>query len=118
MPAPVFVRREGATVGVVTVGGCHAGCVEALDQLAAKGLNLDYMRVRGFPFGDEVREFLESHEVNFVVEQNRDGQLRNLLALETGVCCERLDSIRYYAGYPMSAHHVVEGLSSRLRRSA
>lgn len=118
VPAPVFIEREGATVGIVTVGGCHAACVEAMDQLAAEGMATDYMRVRGFPFGDEVREFLEKHETNYVVEQNRDGQLRSLLALETGVCCERLDSVRYYAGFPLSAHHVVEGVKSQLRRPA
>ena len=72
-------------MGLVTVGGCHAACVEAMDLLAKDGIALDYMRVRGFPFGDDVRAFLESHEVNFVVEQNRDAQLRSLLMLETGV---------------------------------
>ena len=59
---------------------------------AKDGVALDYMRVRGFPFGDDVREFLESHEINFVVEQNRDGQLRSLLTLETGVA-DRADGI-------------------------
>ena len=46
-------------MGILTVGGCHAACVEALDLLAKEGIALDYMRVRGFPFGDDVREFLE-----------------------------------------------------------
>ena len=48
-------------------------------MLAAEGIALDYMRVRGFPFGDEVAAFLDRHEVNFIVEQNRDAQLRSLL---------------------------------------
>ena len=108
VPAPIIIKKEGARAGLVTVGGCHAACMEALDQL--KGV--DYMRVRGFPFGPEVREFLESHEINFIVEQNRDGQLRSLLILETGVCGDRLKSIRYYAGFPMSAHHVLAGVAS------
>ena len=75
----------GAKLGLVTIGGCHAACLEALDLLAAEGIALDYMRVRGFPFGDDVTKFLEAHECNFIVEQNRDGQLRSLLMLETGV---------------------------------
>ena len=114
VPAPVFRRTPGATMGIVTVGGCHAACVEALDQMAGEGVACDYMRVRGFPFGDEVREFLEAHEENFVVEQNRDGQLRSMLSLETGVPLARMRSIRYYSGYPMSAHHVVSGVRSQL----
>ncbi len=114
VPAPVIRRSPGATMGVVTVGGCHAACVEALDLLAREGIALDYMRVRGFPFGDDVREFLASHEVNFVVEQNRDAQLRSLLTLETAVPLDRLHSVRYYGGFPMSAHHVVTGVKARL----
>ena len=118
VPAPVIRRTAGASMGLVTVGGCHAACVEAMDLLAKEGIALDYMRVRGFPFGDDVRAFLESHEVNFVVEQNRDAQLRSLLILDTGVPLTRLESVRYYAGFPMSAHHVVSGVKARLEKAA
>ena len=118
VPAPVVQTRPGATMGIVTVGGCHAACVEAMDLLAKDGVHLDYMRVRGFPFGDDVAKFLESHEVNFVVEQNRDGQLRSLLMLETGIAVEKLESVRYYGGFPMSAHHVITGVKAKLERAA
>jgi 2-oxoglutarate/2-oxoacid ferredoxin oxidoreductase subunit alpha len=118
VPAPVVHTRPGATMGIVTVGGCHAACVEAMDLLAAEGIALDFMRVRGFPFGDEVRKFLASHEVNFVVEQNRDAQLRTLLMIETGVAREKLESVRYYGGFPMSAHHVIAGVKARVEKAA
>jgi 2-oxoglutarate ferredoxin oxidoreductase subunit alpha len=118
VPAPVLRSAAGATMGLVTVGGCHAACVEALDLLARDGIALDYMRVRGFPFGEDVRRFLDAHEVNFIVEQNRDGQLRSLLMLETGVAVEKLESVRYYGGFPMSAHHVISGVKGKLERAA
>jgi 2-oxoglutarate ferredoxin oxidoreductase subunit alpha len=118
LPAPIVQTRPGAKMGILTVGGCHAACVEAMDILSQEGLPLDYMRVRGFPFGDDVRKFLESHEVNFVVEQNRDGQLRSLLMLETGVHAEKLESVRYYGGFPMSAHHVITGVKGKVERAA
>ena len=118
VPAPIVKTTPGAKLGLVTVGGCHAGCVEALDLLAKEGLVIDYMRVRGFPFGEEVTKFLESHDVNFIVEQNRDGQLRNMLMLETGVAVEKLESVRYYAGFPMSAHHVISGVKAKLEKAA
>jgi 2-oxoglutarate ferredoxin oxidoreductase subunit alpha len=89
-----------------------------MDLLAAEGFAIDYMRVRGFPFGDDVRAFLEAHEVNFVVEQNRDAQLRSLLTLETGVALEKLESVRYYGGFPMSAHHVIAGIKAKLEKAA
>ena len=84
VPAPIVRTTPGRKLGLLTVGGCHAACIEALDLLAREGIALDYMRVRGFPFGDEVRKFLDAHDVTFVVEQNRDAQLRSLLMLETG----------------------------------
>ena len=82
------------------------------------GIALDYMRVRGFPFGAEVAQFLDAHDVNFIVEQNRDGQLRNLIMLETGTAVEKLESVRYYGGFPMSAHHVITGIRARLEKAA
>ena len=118
VPAPIIKRTAGAKVGIVTVGGCHAACAEAVDTLIAEGTPVDYMRVRGFPFNDEVVEFLNSHETNFIVEQNRDGQLRNLLTLETNVPKSKLESVRYYSGFPMSAHHVLSGVSSKMAVNA
>jgi 2-oxoglutarate ferredoxin oxidoreductase subunit alpha len=118
VPAPIVRTTAGAKVGLVTVGGCHAACLEALDLFAREGLALDYMRVRGFPFGQEVAAFLDAHDVNFVVEQNRDGQLRSLLRLDTGVSIDKLESVRYYGGFPMSAHHVVSGVKARMEKAA
>ena len=118
VPAPIVKTTPGATLGLVTVGACHSACVEALDLLAAEGFTIDYLRVRGFPFGDDVRTFLESHEVNFIVEQNRDAQLRSLLTLETGVALDKLESVRYYGGFPMSAHHVITGVKAKLEKAA
>jgi 2-oxoglutarate ferredoxin oxidoreductase subunit alpha len=118
LPAPFGRPAPGAKLGLLTVGGCHAACIEALDLLAKEGVTLDYLRVRAFPFGDEVRKFLESHDVNFIVEQNRDGQLRNLLTLETGVNIDKLESVRYYGGFPMSAQHVISGVKAKLEKAA
>jgi 2-oxoglutarate ferredoxin oxidoreductase subunit alpha len=112
VPAPIIKRHPKAKIGLVTIGGCHAACLEALDRLEEEGLHMDFMRVRGFPFGDDVGAFLDSHELNYIVEQNRDGQLRNLLILETGVNPRKMESILYYAGFPMSAHHVISGVKA------
>jgi 2-oxoglutarate ferredoxin oxidoreductase subunit alpha len=118
IPPPIVRTAPGATLGLLTVGGCHAACSEALDLLEREGIALDYMRVRGFPFGDDVRAFVESHEITFVVEQNRDAQLRSLLVLETGIAPAKLESVRYYGGFPMSAHHVIAGVKARLEKAA
>ena len=118
VPAPIVKKTSGAKLGLLTIGGCHAACIEAMDSLAKDGIHLDYMRVRGFPFGDEVRQFLDEHETVFVVEQNRDAQLRSLLMLDTGTPLTKLESVRYYAGFPMSAHHVIAGVKAKLEKAA
>lgn len=115
IPAPFIQRREGARIGLISVGGCHGACLEALDELAANGLPVDYLRVKGFPFADEVKAFIEGHDKTFVVEQNRDGQLRSLLILETQVDPAKLESIRSYAGFPMSAQPIVDGVRAKVQ---
>jgi 2-oxoglutarate ferredoxin oxidoreductase subunit alpha len=118
LPAPFVRPAPGAKLGLLTVGGCHAACMEALDLLAKEGVALEYMRVRSFPFGEDVTRFLDAHDINFVVEQNRDGQLRSLLTLETGVSMDKLESVRYYGGFPMSAHHVISGVKAKIQKAA
>jgi 2-oxoglutarate/2-oxoacid ferredoxin oxidoreductase subunit alpha len=118
LPAPIVRTAPGAKLGLLTVGGCHGACIEALDLLAKDGIALDYMRMRSFPFGDDVAKFIESHDLTFVVEQNRDAQLRSLLMLETGLAIDRMESVRYYGGFPMSAQHVISGVKARLDKAA
>jgi 2-oxoglutarate ferredoxin oxidoreductase subunit alpha len=112
VPPPVIERREGATIGVLTVGGCDLAVREALEELARRGTKANYLRVRGFPFGEDVEAFLREHERVFVVEQNRDAQLRSLLVLETSVpdVTAKLRSIRAYGGFPLQAAQVVRGI--------
>jgi 2-oxoglutarate ferredoxin oxidoreductase subunit alpha len=92
------------------LGGCDPAVREALDLLAELGAVGDFMRVRGFPFDDAVESFLAEHEICFVIEQNRDAQLRSLLTLETNVPKDKLRSILVYGGFPLSARHVVNGV--------
>ena len=114
VPAPVVERRDGAAVGVITVGSCDLAVREALEALATSGLNADYLRVRGFPFVDEVRHFVEEHEYCFVVEQNRDAQLRTLISIETGVAIEKMRPLLAYGGFPLSARVVVDFITRHL----
>ncbi len=116
VPAPeVHEVDGGGRYGIVSIGGCHWAVMEARDELIAEGADIDYMRVRGFPFAEEVARFLEEHETVFVVEQNRDAQLRTLLSIETGCPQSKLVSVRYYGGQPLSKGHVLDGVRPLLR---
>jgi 2-oxoglutarate ferredoxin oxidoreductase subunit alpha len=117
VPAPIIERRNGARVGVVTLGGCDPAVREALDILAERGVQADFMRIRGFPFDEYVEEFCNQHDVCFVIEQNRDAQLRSLLVLETNIPKEKLRSVLVYGGFPLSAKHVVDEISSQVENS-
>ena len=121
VPAAVIERKAGpegrhANVGIVTVGGCDLAVREALELLAARGVVADFMRVRAFPFGDEVTGFLDGHERIFVVEQNRDAQLRTLLAMETHVPKDKLESVLAWGGFPLQASQVVDGVTAALAK--
>jgi 2-oxoglutarate ferredoxin oxidoreductase subunit alpha len=114
LPTPIVERRENATIGVITVGSCDLAVREALDELADAGVACDFMRVRGFPFIDDVRDFVIEHEHCFVVEQNRDAQLRSLIAIETGLSTETMHPVLNYGGFPLSAQQVVEAVLLKL----
>jgi len=113
VPEPEFRHaREPSSAGIVAVGSCDAAVNEALDRLAARGIHLDYCRVRAFPFAPSVSEFLERHERIVVVEQNRDAQLKSLLTLEAGVAPQRMTSILSYGGLPMDCNGIVRAIES------
>jgi 2-oxoglutarate ferredoxin oxidoreductase subunit alpha len=117
VPAPVIERRMGAKVGVITVGSCDLAVREALEELETHGVVADFLRVRGFPFVDDVRDFVEGHERCFVVEQNRDAQLRSLISIETGVAIEKMTSVLAYGGFPLSAQQVVDSVLTQMEFS-
>jgi 2-oxoglutarate ferredoxin oxidoreductase subunit alpha len=114
VPAPEIRHEEGATVGLVCVGGCDGAVREALGLLREGGIVADTMRIRAFPFADSIGAFLDAHPINFVIEQNRDAQLKTLLLNETNVKKRRLRSILVYGGFPLSSGHVVRGVKKGL----
>ena len=84
---------------------------EALDNLAQQDIQMDTCRLRGFPFGAEVKEFVEKHEVIFVIEQNRDAQMRTLLINELEINPAKLVSVIYYAGLSISADFIRDSVA-------
>lgn len=110
------IKGSGARDGIVSLGSCDGAVLEALAVLASQGTRLDYLRVRGFPFGEEVEEFLASHDNLYVVEQNRDAQLKSLLTLETAVEKRKLHSILHYSGLPLSSGVIVDGINRAMSR--
>jgi 2-oxoglutarate/2-oxoacid ferredoxin oxidoreductase subunit alpha len=113
VPRPIIQRAQQPTdIAIVSLGSGDGAVHEAQLRLRANGIHADYMRIRAFPFNDEVEQFLQAHKINFVVEQNRDAQLRSMLIMETGVEKTRLRSILHYNGMPIPASYVFDGVMS------
>jgi 2-oxoglutarate ferredoxin oxidoreductase subunit alpha len=101
--------------GVIYFGSTTPAMHESLEILEGQGAHVDGLRVRGFPFGDEVMAFIEAHETVFVVEQNRDAQLRTLLMVEGGVDPAKLVPILGYDGSPITARFITDEISRRIQ---
>jgi 2-oxoglutarate ferredoxin oxidoreductase subunit alpha len=106
VPRAVIDASAGSELAIVSVGSCDGAVREAMDLLRARGVGLDYMRVRAFPFTEDVERFLAAHQVIFVVEQNRDAQLRSLIVNENGIDPVRLVPILHYDGTPITARFI------------
>jgi 2-oxoglutarate ferredoxin oxidoreductase subunit alpha len=111
LPAPV-VDEAGEPIGLIAFGSTHAAVVEARETLAAEGKPVDYMRVRALPLSDDVAAFVSRHDHVYVVEQNRDGQLFDLIRLAMPAeLVSRVRSIRHYNGQPIPAAAITEPLA-------
>jgi 2-oxoglutarate ferredoxin oxidoreductase subunit alpha len=115
VPAPVTTRaREKTSLGVIYFGSTAPALREALAALEKRGLHLDTMRLRAFPFADAVAQFINDHEQIFLVEQNRDAQMRSLLSHECVIDPARFISILHYDGTPITARFIIDAISAQL----
>ncbi|MEZ5604507.1 MAG: 2-oxoacid:acceptor oxidoreductase subunit alpha [Burkholderiaceae bacterium] len=115
VPAAVERRAaQPASVGAIYYGSTSPAMNEAIEQLEARHTQVDTLRVRAFPFGDEVARFIAAHDTLFVVEQNRDGQLRTMLVNELGVDPARLVPVLHYDGTPITARFITDAIAERL----
>jgi 2-oxoglutarate ferredoxin oxidoreductase subunit alpha len=109
VPKPLLVPApKPARFGAIFYGSTSPAMVEALDALAERGILVNALRVRAFPFADEIVDFCNSHPWVFVVEQNRDAQLKTLLVNEANVNQSRLISVLHYDGTPITARFIVD----------
>ncbi|HET6185352.1 MAG TPA: 2-oxoacid:acceptor oxidoreductase subunit alpha [Acetobacteraceae bacterium] len=116
VPAAVALTAATPTrLGAIYYGSTSPAMTEARDILAEHGTPLDLLRVRGFPFGDEVRAFIDAHERVFVVEQNRDAQLRMLLVNELGLDPARLQPVLHFDGTPITARFIAGAIGEAVR---
>ncbi|NND50664.1 MAG: 2-oxoacid:acceptor oxidoreductase subunit alpha, partial [Rhizobiales bacterium] len=101
-------------LGVINIGSTDLAVREALERFASEGHGLNHMRIRAFPFTEEVTQFIDNHDFLFVVEQNRDAQLRTLLTAEAEIPGEKLVPILNYDGMPLTASGICDAIRAVL----
>jgi 2-oxoglutarate ferredoxin oxidoreductase subunit alpha len=115
VPQPIVRKAPKPTrAGVLYFGSTTPAMREALDVLEAEGVHVDAMRLQAFPFPASVSEFIASHDTLFVVEQNRDAQMRSLLVNELTVDPNRLQAVLHYDGTPITARFIASAIRKRL----
>jgi len=118
LPEPVLKRAEGSTrYGIIYYGSTSPALDEAMDRLNDEGIEADTLRLRAFPFHEMVSAFIAQHEKIFVVEQNRDAQMKTLLVAEEGIDPAKLSSILHYDGTPITARFIVDAIQDQLVRT-
>jgi 2-oxoglutarate ferredoxin oxidoreductase subunit alpha len=109
VPQPIIDDQKNK-IGIIAYGSTDTPMQEAREILSANGMKTDYLRLRAVPFVDSVKTFIQSHNSVFVIEQNRDGQMAQLLTMEYPDLATKLISIRQYDGAPMTAENIFEPL--------
>jgi 2-oxoglutarate ferredoxin oxidoreductase subunit alpha len=110
VPAPIVKIEKGAKAGIIAFGSSDFAVEESRDELKAANISTSYLRVRALPFTKDLRSFIEAHDHVYVVEQNRDAQMRDLITLECPDLAAKLRSVRHYDGLPLDAQFVTEAI--------
>ena len=115
VPAPELIHgKQKSEYGMIFFGTSQYATEEAADLLKLEGIYMDAMRIKAFPFNKSVEEFIDSHEKVFVIEQNRDAQMRSLMMIELGASPAKLISVLNYDGTPITAAHILKQILSKI----
>ena len=112
--ARIRIHDPAARLGAIFYGTTTPSAYEAMERLRDQGLPINTMRLRAFPFQQEVLDFVDKHELVFVIEQNRDGQMRTLLMSEGGLPADKLVSVVSYDGLPVASRFLIQALEDAL----
>ncbi len=119
VPQPeINIRKKSGTFGIIYFGTSTQSAHEALDKFKKNKLTLNSMRLKAFPFQNEVAEFIHQHEKVFVIEQNRDAQMRQLLINECSIDPQKLESVLNYDGLPITADFIHDSIISAIETNS
>ncbi|PIR23732.1 MAG: ferredoxin oxidoreductase [Deltaproteobacteria bacterium CG11_big_fil_rev_8_21_14_0_20_45_16] len=119
LPSSVLEYQSGSRLGVIAYGSSHDAMRESVHELKQNGIDLDYLRLRAYPFDSKLEDFLKDHDQIFIVDQNRDGQMRALISQDSKYAAHisKLESLLYYDGLPLAASSITLDIIERVNRS-
>jgi 2-oxoglutarate/2-oxoacid ferredoxin oxidoreductase subunit alpha len=115
VPRPELLESKTAKVGIVGFGSSHPAIMEAMHHLKSAEIETSYLRLKAIPFTEELRAFVEKYERVYVIDQNRDAQMRDLIRMEMPEYAMKLRSVRHYNGHPLDARFVVDAILAQER---
>ena len=113
-PPQVYQEKNNSENGILFFGTSKYAAEEAMDVLKQDGIPMDAIRIKSFPFNKTVEDFVASHKKVFVIEQNRDAQMKSLLMIELQADAHKLISVLNYDGYPITADNISKQISKNL----
>jgi 2-oxoglutarate/2-oxoacid ferredoxin oxidoreductase subunit alpha len=117
VPQPVLKTEKGAKIGIIAYGSSDPAVNESLEQLKTGcGVTADYLRVRALPLTDDIRKFMEAHDRVYVVEQNRDAQMHDLITLHVPDLATKLRSVRHFNGLPIDARSITDAIMEQEKK--
>mgnify|MGYP000890141249 CR=1 FL=1 len=116
-PSYVYPSKKTSDIGIIFFGTSTYSSEEAMDMLEEKGIYVDALRLRAFPFDKAFEDFVANHKQLFIIEQNRDAQLKSLMMIELGVDAKKLHSVLNFDGMPITANFIFGEIEKGLRLS-
>lgn len=113
IPVGIADMNKDAKIGIIAFGSTHWAVLECRDQLSARGIPTSYFRIRALPFTHRVKDFVDAHDHVYVVEQNRDGQMLDLIRMEFPMLATKLHSVRHYSGIPIDAQFITDHIAEQ-----
>ncbi|MBX9880121.1 MAG: 2-oxoacid:acceptor oxidoreductase subunit alpha [Candidatus Obscuribacterales bacterium] len=115
VPKPEIITEKDAKIGLIAFGSSNPAIMESRDQLKVANISTSYFRLKAIPFTEDLRKFVESYDRIYVVEQNRDAQLRELITMELPEYATKLKSVLHYDGLPIDARFITDAIMAEER---
>jgi 2-oxoglutarate ferredoxin oxidoreductase subunit alpha len=118
LPQPIInINSPKSKIGIINYGSTTVALNDAMAQLSSNGIGVNHLRIRSFPFAKSIKDFIDDHDFVFILEQNRDAQMKKLLVSEENLDVSKLISLLNYDGMPLTANFIVDNITESVNNN-